>query len=172
MSFKSRSDLVRALVLLVAAVGCKDKSKLDREPSAQPVAAEPAKTAAEPAKPPPAADAEATAFCRKTMQKILTCFDDKTFWDNFATTWFAKYPDTTGNPDAKQAWIGMRKDDIVGLKQDQQLDQNCDVMVRGNRLPTADDMRPVTAAMDKSCGDFGTAMGFMLFHTGVFHLPR
>ena len=177
MSSSSRlNDVWKALVIVaaIAALGCKEKSKLDRGPGSSPATGSAAATP-QPAgetKAQPAAEADARAFCEKTMQKLLACFDDTTFWDNFSTTWFAKYPDTSGNPDAKKAWIGMRKDDIVGLKKDGQLEQNCDVMVRHNRLPTAADMQPVTAAMAKSCGDFGTAMGFLLFHTGAFHQPR
>jgi hypothetical protein len=165
--------MTKALIIVVAlAAGCKkERSKLDTAPT--PSTTSPAGSASAPAAPAPTAiEAEAQTFCEKTMQKVLTCFDDAAFWDVFATTFFAKYPDTTGNPDAKKQWIGMRKDDLVGLKQDKQLAENCTVMVRSSVLPTADDMKTVNAAMAKSCTDFGTAMGFMLFHKGVFHTPR
>lgn len=171
MCFKSRSDLANAIVLVAMIVACacnENTSKLDRAPASQ----HPATTAAPPSSTQPVAAADAQVFCEKTMQKILACFDDTAFWDNFATTWFAKYPDDTGNPDAKQAWIGMRKDDIAGLRRENALAQNCTVMVERSRLPSAADMKPVEVAMARTCGDFGTAMGFMLFHTGVFHLPR
>lgn len=156
---------------LVVAPGCKnEKSKLDTAASEKPAetpAAKPSQTSAADA-PNPAAQ----AFCEKTLQKVLDCFNDDAFWDAFATTFFAKYPDTTGNPDAKKQWIGMRKDDLVGLKKDGQLAQNCTVMVQGLRNPTDADTTPVNAAMAKSCTDFGAAMGFMLFHKGVFHDPK
>ena len=175
MSFKLHSLSEVMVVVAIAAIGCKqDTSKLEAEPA--PGARVATKEPAPPPRPPTQsftpAEAEAQAFCEKTMQRVLDCFKDDGFWDVFATTFFAKYPDTTGNPDAKKMWIGMRKDDIVGLRQDNQLAQNCTVMVRGTRLPTAEDMQPVVTAMGKSCTDFGTAMGFMLFHKGIFHMPR
>jgi hypothetical protein len=155
------------LFAVFAAAGCKQNANADNDKANARVVAPVEQTVA-----PPATETEARAFCNQTLDKTVTCFDDAAFWDNFATTWFAKYPDMSGNPDAKNAWIGMRKDDIVGLRQDGQLAQNCDIMVRKNRLPTAADMAPVTAAMHQSCSAFGTAMGLMLFHTGVFHMPR
>jgi hypothetical protein len=163
LSFNSRT--LRDIALVAAtfvAVGCKqEKSKLDDFAPAAPTA--------------PAASANSSdvqAFCEQTLQKVFTCFEDAGFWDNFATTWFAKYPDTTGNPDAKKEWIGMRKDDLVGVKRDNQIAQNCQVMVRLNKLPTAQDIEAVTGAMKSSCSAYGTAMGVMLFHNGVFHEPR
>lgn len=161
--------MIAVIGALVGAPACKnEKSKLDLDPVAK------EKPAASAAQQPTveAPNPAAQAFCEKTLQKVLDCFNDEAFWDVFATAYFAKYPDTTGNPDAKKMWIGIRKDDIVGLKKDGQLAQNCTTMVRGMRNPTDADMAPVTAAMAKSCTDFGTAMGFMLFHKGVFHEPR
>ncbi len=147
--------------------GCKqEKSKLDDVALATPTAPSSSGSAS------PGNTSEAQAFCVETLQKVYSCFEDATFWDNFATTWFAKYPDTSGNPDAKKEWIGMRKDDLVGVKQDNEIVENCKVMVRLNRLPTAQDIDAVTGAMKKSCSAFGTAMGVMLFHNGVFHEPR
>ena len=152
--------------MVAALIACKnEKSKLDTVANEKPAAAapQPASEASNPA---------VQTFCEKTLQKVLDCFNDEAFWDTFATTYFAKYPDTSGDPDAKKNWIGMRKDDIVGLKKDGQLAQNCTVMVNGMRNPTDADMAPVTGAMAKSCTDFGAAMGFMLFHKGVFHEPK
>ena len=157
------------IVVALAALGCKDSSKLDKAPApTAPAAGGAIGSATAPA----AADAEAQAFCEKTMQKMLACFDDASFWDVLATTYFAKYPDTTGNPDSKKMWIGMRKDDLVGLKRENALTENCHVMVTKNQLPTTADIKTVSEAMAKSCTDFGTAMGFMLFHKGAFHAPR
>jgi hypothetical protein len=159
------------IAVMLAAAGCKERSKLDKPPSPsnQPAVGNAVGSATAP---PPGAEADAQAFCEKTMQKMLACFEDASFWDVLATTYFAKYPDASGNPDVKKMWIGMRKDDLVGLKRENALGENCHVMVTKNQLPTADDIKTVSDAMAKSCADFGTAMGFMLFHKGAFHTPR
>ncbi|CAN5910523.1 hypothetical protein BH11MYX3_BH11MYX3_16060 [soil metagenome] len=160
--------MVTATIGSLAFTGCKQRSKVEDHPAPPTSGALAGSSSAEP----PAAEPKAQAFCEKAMRKALECLNDDGFWDVFATTFLAKYPDPSGNPDSKRAWIGMRKDDIAGLAKDGQVQQNCSVMVRLNRLPTEADMKPVVDAMGKSCTDFGTAMGFLLFHKGVFHLPR
>ena len=169
------------VIAAIAGAGCKSEpTKLEPPPkpevnTAAPVEVPtpPAGSAAGSATASPQGDtAQAQAFCEKLMHKMLVCFDDAGFWDVLATTYFAKYPDATGNPDAKKAWIGALKDSFVDLKNEQQLAENCSVMVRGLRLPTAADMQAVNESMTKSCTDFGTAMGLLLFHKGVFHMPR
>ena len=66
----------------------------------------------------------------------------------------------------------MRKDDVVGLKTNQQFDANCNVMLEHNLPPTAEDIKTVQAAMARSCVEYGAALGFMIFQKGVFHQPR
>jgi hypothetical protein len=126
--------------------------------------------------PPPApaqpAVTDVQTFCVATLRKVMDCFHDDNFWDIFATTYLAKYPDSSGNPDAKKQWIGMRKDDMVNLRKGKAFEQNCQAMIEHNKVPTAEDMKPVQAAMGKSCGEFGGTFGFLLFHRGAFHDPR
>jgi hypothetical protein len=128
----------------------------------------PAPAAAPPSTPTP----EMRDFCVATMKHVMSCFHEDSFWDAFATTYFAKYPDQTGDPDAKKHWIGMRKDDLVQLYRDRQFEPNCQVMLEKNQLPTEADMKSVQAAMEKPCVEFGGAFGYLLFHKGVFHAMR
>src|SRR5689334_19059544 len=76
----NRLASVGALALALA--GCKKEA---------PPAPPPAAAASEPA-------ADVQSFCVATLRKTMDCFKDDNFWDVFATTYFAKYPDTSGNP--------------------------------------------------------------------------
>lgn len=117
-----------------------------------------------------AVDPEVRAFCVRTMHHIAKCFDDDAFWDAHATTFFAAQKQPI-EPEEKKRWIGMYKDSFATLARGKELEQNCDVMIGENQLPTAEDMKLVDDARAQSCAAFGGALGYVLFSRGAFYKP-
>ena len=129
------------------------------------------------AEPPPAPAAVAPdnpaikRFCVRNFERIRGCFDDEAYWDTFVTFYFAGRGGPI-DPDAKRRMIGNLKDDVVKLMKDHAFAQNCDAMISNRRLPTPEQIARVRATDGKSCAEFGSQLGWVIFHEGVFHLAR
>ncbi len=111
------------------------------------------------------------AFCVRSMLQIKKCFDDDAFWDAHATTFFAAQKRPI-DPAEKQHWIGVYKDSFIALLRGKELEQNCDVMLAQNQLPTGPQMDLVDQAAKQSCAAFGGALGYVLYSEGAFYKPR
>lgn len=111
------------------------------------------------------------AFCVRSMEQIKTCFEDDAFWDAHATTYFAALKEPI-EPERKKQWIGMYKDSFVSLVRAKELQQNCEVMLAQNQLPTQKQMDLVDQAREQSCVAFGGALGYILYSQGAFYRPR
>jgi hypothetical protein len=118
-----------------------------------------------------AIDPAMLAFCVRSMEQIKTCFEDEAFWDAHATTYFAAQKEPI-EPERKKQWIGMYKDSFVSLVRAKELQQNCEVMLAQNQLPTQKQMDLVDQAREQSCVAFGGALGYILYSEGAFHRPR
>lgn len=111
------------------------------------------------------------AFCVRSMEQIKKCFEDEAFWDAHATTYFAALKEPI-DPERKKQWIGMYKDSFVSLVRAKELQQNCEVMLAQNQLPTQKQMDLVDGAREQSCVAFGGALGYVLYSEGAFYRPR
>ena len=128
-----------------------------------------------PAPPPPAPaalDPKQVEFCVQNFEKSMACFKDDGYWDVLATLYFAQNPTLPGDAAAKQHWIGILKDDMVGLAREHRFDENCRAMLAHNQAPKPSTMATVSAARGKSCADFANAFGWMIFGEGAFHKPK
>lgn len=153
----------RALLVVAALAACKgDKPRAAPPPATGSAAPAPADARA--------VDPEVRAFCVRTMHHIGKCFEDDAFWDAHATTFFAAQKQAI-DPDEKKRWIGMHKDSYATLARGKELEQNCDVMIAENQLPTREDMALVDNARGQSCAAFGGALGYVLFTRGAFYKP-
>jgi hypothetical protein len=114
-------------------------------------------------------DHDLIEFCAATLAKTSTCVNDDEFWNILATFAFAGKPidDAT-----RHQWIGMRKDDILGIARENGFRANCAVMVKRGRPPTAATGQMVTRALNESCAKFAAAQGHMIFIEGAFNRPR
>ena len=164
--------LVWATALLSPAA-CKDRSEapVTAAASSPTLAPAPAPAPASPSAPSSTTfDPKDMAFCQANFGKMLTCFEDDSFWQIFSTMYFAYSPQGAQVAEAdKQLWIGMRKDDLMSLKADKALEQNCVAMLTHTKGPTAAQRAQVDTARAKSCPDFASAFGGLLFAEGVFH---
>lgn len=158
-------------MLLVSLAACGPS-----RPSA-PVPDRPADAAASPrpssdAGPPTAtADPAIKAFCLRAFARTRQCFHDDAYWDAFVTFYFAARNEPVA-PEAKRQMSGNLKDDLVKLERDGAIASNCDVMIARTRLPTEEQMARVRATEGRSCAEFGSRLGWLIFHQGVFHRPR
>jgi hypothetical protein len=167
---------MRACVLaLVAVVACKGGDKHAATGSGAPAGSAASAGSGSAASP---SDAAAVAidpamhnFCVRSMQQIGTCFDDDAFWDAHATAFFAAQKQPI-DPAEKKHWIGVYKDSFASLVRSKEIEQNCDVMLAENQLPTKQQMDLVDQARDQSCAAFGGALGYVLYTEGAFYRPR
>lgn len=111
-------------------------------------------------------------FCVFNLRRTLHCFEDDAYWDTFMTHYYATSGGGQADPEQKQRAIGILKDDILKLHREKRLVENCENMVSTHKLPTEEQMQRVEASYDKSCAEYASALGFMIFHQRVFHDPR
>lgn len=138
----------------------------DREPTP---AAKPAAPPAEPASPATPDRARVHAFCVASFDAMYACVDDAAFWNVMATLYFQSDPQLAGNDAAKEPWIDMMKSVATKLHDEGAYADNCNATLDHNLWPTEEQMRRVEAARAVSCGDFGSAFGYMMFGEGAFH---
>ena len=112
-------------------------------------------------------------FCVANYQKFMKCFEDEQFWNVLATMFFAKNPQMDdGTPGTRQKWIGMRKDDLVGLSKEHRFAADCEASIRHNQWPTEADISLVSHAQQGACPGFANAFGKMVFMDGAFYQSR
>jgi hypothetical protein len=127
-----------------------------------------------PAAKPAASDGPAqslVSFCVQNNVKMMSCLHDDAFWDGFSTLYFAKTGQAVDDA-ARRHWIGVLKDDLLGLQRANGFEQNCQAALTHNKAPTPRSVATVTAARERPCAEFGTALGYMIFHEGAFHDPK
>jgi len=170
---------MRKLLLFVLVVGCsKPKDKPKETPPAPAVA--PAVTA-----PPTTAvpdkltfadgtpEASLRDFCVANQDKMMDCFADEGFWDVLSTLFFAQNLSLDdGTAERREAWIGMRKDDLAQLKKANKFKDDCEAAIRNTVWPTAEARAKVEAARKDSCPAFANAFGRMVFVERAFHDRR
>jgi hypothetical protein len=111
-------------------------------------------------------------FCVFNLRRTLRCFDDDAYWDTFMTHFYATSGGGQADPEQKQRAIGILKDDILKLQREERFVENCENMISTHKLPTEEQMKKVEASYDKSCAEYASALGYMIFHQRVFHDPR
>lgn len=177
----------RAILLaLVAVAGCSKKSsKPEPAPAttgsaAAPTAPAPSSTASTTAAPAVAVPAvmtfaagtpelELRDFCVANVDKMSSCFADPAFWDVMSTLFFAQNLSLDdGTAEKRDAWIGMRKDDLAALQREHRQAEDCEAAIKHNVWPTADAKAKVVAARGQSCASFANAYGKMLFVDHAF----
>lgn len=163
----------RGLAIAIVLAGCRGGADEGKGQAPAQLAEKKPAPAADPAAAGPAGiDPEMRAFCVRSMSQMMTCFRDESFWDVYATTFFAGRDEQIVDPERKQLWIGMQKDAVVALARDKEFEANCDMMLAENKLPTATEMKVVDDARAESCTAFGAALGWMIFGQGSFYAPR
>lgn len=171
---------MKQLLLLVLVVGC---SKPKDKPKETPPPVAPAVTAPStaPTGPSPESltfadgtpEAELRAFCMANQDKMMACFDDAAFWDVLSTLFFAQNLSLDdGTNERREAWIGMRKDDLASLKKGNKFKEDCEAAIRTTVWPTEDAKAKVVAARSASCAGFANAFGKMVFVDRAFHDRR
>ncbi len=172
------------LVLVVVFVAC-SRSK-EPPPTSEPAApatgsAVAAATTPAPRGPAPASltfaagtpEADLRGFCTANYDKMLSCFADAAFWDVLSTLFFGQNLSLdNGTSDRREAWIGMRKDDLSSLKRENKIGEDCETAIRTTIWPTADARAKVEAARKESCPSFANAFGRMVFVERAFHDRR
>jgi hypothetical protein len=171
---------MKQLLLLVVVVGCSKPKDKPKETPPAPVA--PAVTApTTPATPVPdkltfadgTPEAELRDFCVANQDKMMSCFSDDGFWDVLSTLFFAQNISLDdGTNERREAWIGMRKDDLAQLKKANKFKDDCEAAIRNTVWPTADARAKVEAARKDSCPAFANAFGRMVFVDRAFHDRR
>lgn len=111
-------------------------------------------------------------FCVHNLRRTLRCFDDDAYWDTFMTHYYATSGGGQADPEQKQRAIGILKDDILTLQREERFVENCENMVSTHKLPTEEQMQRVEASYDKTCAEYASALGLMIFSQRVFHDPR
>jgi hypothetical protein len=170
---------MKYLALLVLVVGCskpKDKPKEATPPVAPAVTAP-----STPSTPVPdnltfadgTPEAGLRDFCVANQDKMMSCFNDAGFWDVLSTLFFAQNLSLDdGTNERREAWIGMRKDDLASLKKANKFKDDCEAAIRNTVWPTADARAKVEAARKDSCPAFANAFGRMVFVDRAFHDRR
>jgi hypothetical protein len=116
-------------------------------------------------------DPQLVVFCANNHFKMMDCFKDDQLWDIFATMYFAKH-DPTVSDDERKRWIGKHKDDALALFKERGFEKSCEVSLLHNKAPTAKSVANVDAARGKSCAEFASAYGYMVFYEGAFADPK
>jgi dsDNA-binding SOS-regulon protein len=168
---------MKKLVLVVVLAAC---SKPKDSPSASERAAStPATPAARSPAPESLTFADGTpegdlrGFCMANYDKMLSCFDDPAFWDVLSTLFFSQNLQLDdGTNERREAWIGMRKDDLASLKRENKIREDCETAIRTTIWPTAAARTRVEEARKESCPSFGNAFGKMVFVDRAFHDRR
>ena len=170
---------MRQLLLLVLVVGC---SKPKDKPKETPPAPAPAPVVAGPSTPSVpdkltfadgTPEAELRAFCMANQDKMISCFNDAAFWDVLSTLFFAQNLSLDdGTNDRREAWIGMRKDDLMALKSANKFKDDCEAAIRNTVWPTPEARAKVDEARKGSCPGFANAFGKMVFVDRAFHDRR
>lgn len=118
-------------------------------------------------------EADLRGFCTANYDKMLSCFADAAFWDVLSTLFFGQNLSLDDGTSARrEAWIGMRKDDLSTLKHDNKIGEDCETAIRTTIWPTADARAKVEAARKESCPTFANAFGRMVFVDRAFHDRR
>ena len=112
-------------------------------------------------------DLQLVTFCAKNHARTISCFKDDQFWDIFSTMYFAKHNPTVAEEERK-AWIGILKDDVLTLYREKGFEKNCEASLLHNKAPSAKSVATVNAAREKSCAEFASAYGHMVFQEGAF----
>jgi hypothetical protein len=172
---------MKYVALLVLVVGCsKPKDKPKEAPPPAPVA--PAVSPqSKPVVPVPdkltfadgTPEADLLAFCVANQDKMMECFNDAGFWEVLSTLFFAQNLSLDdGTNERREAWIGMRKDDLAQLKKANKFKEDCEAGIRNTVWPTAEARAKVEAARKDSCPAFANAFGRMVFIDRAFHDRR
>jgi hypothetical protein len=163
------------LLACLLIVGCQDPtaSKTD-SPKSVPVEAAASRKAAPPAAPGIAdGDPNAVNFCVAAMSHALTCTNDPEFWNHFMTMYFALNQKLSSvSPEMKQAAIDVMKKDFQHLRVRGEPRMNCEMLARTLKLPTAAHVGKILKAISQGCGEYGSALGWLIFGEGVFHATR
>lgn len=164
---------MKHLLWLVLVVGCskpKDKPKeAPPAPATTPTTAAPDKLTFADGTP----EAELREFCVANQDKMMECFADEGFWDVLSTLFFAQNLSLDdGTNERREAWIGMRKDDLAQLQKANKFKDDCEAAIRNTVWPTAEARAKVEAARKDSCPAFANAFGRMVFVDRAFHDRR
>lgn len=118
-------------------------------------------------------EADLRAFCVANQEKMMTCFDDAAFWDVLSTLFFAQNLSLDdGTNDRREAWIGMRKDDLAQLKKNNKFKDDCEAAIRVTVWPSPEARAKVDEARKGTCPGFANAFGKMVFVDRAFHDRR
>jgi hypothetical protein len=116
-------------------------------------------------------DPQLVQFCARNQLKMVNCLNDDQFWDIVSTMYFAKTGQKVGEEERKH-WIGVLKDDVLALYRDRAFEKNCATSLEHNKAPSPRSVSTVTAAREKSCAEFASAFGYMVFQEGAFYEAR
>jgi hypothetical protein len=152
--------VMRGLVLVTMMAAC---SKLTDKPADKP--------AYRPASENVKIDPELLQFCVKNHFKLVNCADDDQLWNEISNRYFAKLGQKVDDEERKH-WIGVYKDDLIVLYRDRAFEKDCATSLAHTRPPSPSSVNLVTAAREKSCAEFATAFGNMVFGEGAFFDPR
>jgi hypothetical protein len=170
--------MMRSLIVLALLSSCSRSADKKEAPEQKPGASAPAagpqpasdKSAAASATP-QAVDPQLVRFCAQAYFKMMDCFKDDEFWQVFSTMYFANSKLAVDEDERKQ-WIGILKEDLLKLHGERAFEKNCEASLQHNKAPSERSIKMVNEARQKSCAEFGSAFGYMVFNEGAFHQPK